>query len=56
MGNCGILITDDEERIRLLIKKYAEFEGYEVVEASDGMEAVQIIDNGEGIPEDKFLI
>ena len=37
-----ILITDDEERIRLLIKKYAEFEGYEVVEASDGMEAVEI--------------
>lgn len=37
-----ILVVDDEERIRLLIRKYAEFEGYAVVEAGDGMEAVQI--------------
>lgn len=37
-----ILIVDDEQKIRLMIKKYAEFEGYEVVEAEDGMAAVQI--------------
>ncbi|MCH3972343.1 MAG: response regulator transcription factor [Oscillospiraceae bacterium] len=37
-----ILVVDDEEKIRLLIRKYAEFEGYSVVEAGDGMEAVQI--------------
>jgi DNA-binding response OmpR family regulator len=37
-----ILVVDDEEKIRLLIRKYAEFEGYAVVEAGDGMEAVQI--------------
>lgn len=37
-----ILITDDEEKIRALIKKYALFEGHEVIEASDGMEAVEI--------------
>ncbi|WOC31233.1 MULTISPECIES: response regulator transcription factor [Caproicibacterium] len=36
-----ILVVDDEEKIRLLIKKYAEFEGYAVVEAEDGMQAVQ---------------
>ncbi|QNO16972.1 response regulator transcription factor [Caproicibacterium amylolyticum] len=36
-----ILVVDDEEKIRLLIRKYAEFEGYAVVEAGDGMEAVQ---------------
>jgi len=35
-----ILIADDEQKIRLVIKEYAEFEGYEVFEASDGMEAV----------------
>lgn len=37
-----ILIVDDEEKIRTIIKKYAEFEGYEVKEAKDGMEAVNI--------------
>lgn len=37
-----LLVVDDEEKIRLLIRKYAEFEGYSVVEAGDGMEAVQI--------------
>ncbi|MHB1154188.1 MAG: response regulator transcription factor [Eubacteriales bacterium] len=35
-----ILIVDDEEMIRRLIRKYAEFEGYDVAEAGDGMEAV----------------
>lgn len=37
-----ILITDYEEKIRALIKKYALFEGHTVVEASNGMEAVEI--------------
>lgn len=37
-----ILVVDDEENIRKLIRKYAEFEGHEVTEAADGMEAVQI--------------
>ncbi len=36
-----ILIVDDEEKIRELIKKYAVFEGYETDEAGDGMEAVE---------------
>ncbi len=35
-----ILVVDDESRIRAMIKKYAEFEGHEVTEAGDGMEAV----------------
>ena len=38
----NILIVDDEEQIRNLIKKYAIFEGYQVSEAVDGMEAVEI--------------
>lgn len=37
-----LLITDDEEMIRKLIRKYAEFEGYNVTEAADGMEAVML--------------
>lgn len=35
-----ILIVDDEELIRSVIKEYALLEGYEVSEASNGMEAV----------------
>lgn len=41
-----ILIVDDESRIRSIIRKYAEFEGHEVSEASDGMEAVHLCRNG----------
>lgn len=37
-----ILIVDDEEKIREVLKEYAEFEGYEVYEAADGMEAVKM--------------
>lgn len=37
-----ILIVDDEDSIRMGLKEYAEFMGYEVVEAKDGMEAVNI--------------
>ena len=37
-----ILIVDDEARIRSIIKKYAEFEGYRVTEVADGMEAVHL--------------
>lgn len=35
-----ILVVDDEVKIRAIIKEYAEFEGYEVTEAEDGMDAV----------------
>ena len=35
-----ILVVDDEARIRSIIKKYGEFEGHEIIEAGDGMEAV----------------
>ena len=36
-----LLVVDDEVHIRLVVREYAEFEGYEVDEAADGMEAVQ---------------
>ena len=35
-----ILVVDDEENIRSIIRKYGEFEGYEVAEACDGMDAI----------------
>lgn len=37
-----LLIVDDEQRIREVIKTYAEFEGHEVMEAKDGLEAIQL--------------
>ena len=37
-----LLVADDEKRIRELIRKYAVFEGYEVEEAEDGMQAVEM--------------
>jgi len=40
-----ILVVDDEEKIRNVIREYAEFEGFEVKEACDGMEAVNICKN-----------
>ncbi len=36
-----ILVVDDEENIRSIIRKYGEFEGYEVAEACDGMDAIE---------------
>lgn len=37
-----ILIVDDEVNIRKVVREYAEFEGYEVEEAENGMDAVNI--------------
>ena len=38
-----ILIADDEDEIRSLLRLYLENEGYQVVEAHDGMEAVNLL-------------
>lgn len=37
-----LLVVDDEARIRELIKKYATFEQYDVTEAENGMQAVEL--------------
>lgn len=42
-----ILIADDEEKIREVIKEYASLEGYEVFEASNGIEATDIVKNND---------
>ena len=36
----SLLVVDDEEKIREVIKEYAEFSGYSVTEAGDGMSAI----------------
>lgn len=41
-----ILIVDDEINIRGMIRKYAIFEGYQVTEAANGMEAVTMCREG----------
>ncbi len=38
-----ILIADDEDEIRSLLRLYLENEGYQVVEACDGMEAMNLL-------------
>ncbi len=38
-----ILIVDDEEMIREVVKEYAEFEGYETYEACNGVDAVNLV-------------
>ena len=39
-----LLIVDDEEKIREVIKEYALSSGYEVQEASQGNEAMDLLD------------
>lgn len=38
----NILVVDDEVKIRLLIKKYADFEGHQVTEAESGLAAIRL--------------
>lgn len=40
-----ILIVDDEKQIRELIKKYATMQGHEILEATDGIEAIELCKN-----------
>jgi len=40
-----ILVVDDEKNLRDVIRTYAEFQGYEVAEASDGSDAVTLCRN-----------
>lgn len=37
-----ILVVDDEEKVRQFVKKYAIFEGHDVKEADNGMNAIKI--------------
>ena len=45
MQNNKILIVDDEENIREVIKEYAKNENFEVIEADNGVKALELLDN-----------
>lgn len=47
MAREKILIADDEERIRDMIKEYISLEGYDITEASDGIEALNFFKQDE---------
>ena len=42
MDKLKILVVDDESRMRKLVKDFLEREGFRVLEAGDGMEAMEI--------------
>ena len=42
MGKFKILVVDDESRMRRLIRDFLEAEGYEVLEAADGVKALDL--------------
>jgi CheY-like chemotaxis protein len=51
LGNGRILVCDDTDQIRQLIRLNLELEGYEVVEARDGEEALDILcDTSQPLP------
>ena len=49
MDNFKILIVDDEIRMRKLVKDFLTKNGYDVIEAEDGIEALDIFNKEEGI-------
>lgn len=44
MKNISILVVEDERRIRLMITKYLKSEGYASIEASNGEEALAVLE------------
>ena len=44
-----ILVVDDEEEIRLLLKEFLERNGFDVMEAADGQQALKLA--GENVPD-----
>ena len=44
MDRAKILVVDDESRMRKLVRDFLVREGYNVLEAEDGVEAMDILD------------
>ena len=42
MDQIKVLVVDDESRMRKLVRDFLEREGYKVLEAGDGIEAMEI--------------
>ncbi len=49
MGNLKILVVDDESRMRKLVRDFLVKKGYDVLEAGDGREAIDIFFNNQDI-------
>lgn len=49
MGQYKIMVADDESRIRSLLRDFLLKEDYDVVEAADGKEAIELFDNDKDI-------
>ena len=41
-----VLVVDDERALRQLLRLYLEKEGYEVIEADDGLDALSLLRRG----------
>ena len=44
MDKCKILVVDDESRMRKLVRDFLTKSGFEVLEAADGIEAINVFD------------
>jgi two-component system, OmpR family, alkaline phosphatase synthesis response regulator PhoP len=51
-----LLVADDSETVLLMLQRRLEMEGYEVVTATDGMEALDRIRETESNPPDVILL
>lgn len=49
MDKCKILVVDDESRMRKLVRDFLTKSGFEVLEAADGIEAINIFDANQDI-------
>lgn len=49
MNKCKILVVDDESRMRKLVKDFLSIKGFEVYEAGDGSEALDVFFNNQDI-------
>lgn len=44
MNGLRVLVAEDEERLRKIVRTYLQREGYEVLEAKNGQEAIDLLD------------
>jgi CheY-like chemotaxis protein len=56
LGNERILVAEDSEEVRSLAREILEKAGYQVIEARDGQQAIEMIENGEGATVAAYLL
>ncbi|BES64150.1 response regulator transcription factor [Gottschalkiaceae bacterium SANA] len=47
MNGLRVLIAEDEQRLRKIVRTYLQRDGYEVLEATNGQEAIDLLDENE---------